>query len=301
MEVRTGGVRTGNELRSDPPIEHRFVEVGGLRVHLRESPGDGPAVLLLPGGVLDSTALTWRHVLEALPRHYHALVPDLPGYGRSAKPDASYSTDYFIDFVCGLLDGLGLERVHLFGSSMSGATVLGFGLRHPERVRSLGLSGAYGWQPRVPLHRAAYALAQVPGWARLLRRLLSLSPAVVRAALNVSVHHEDRITDALVRDSYEGARHPGAMEAFMRWLRSELTPTGVCSNYASALPHLPMPVLILHGAYDWTMPVRYARRAAARIPHAELHVFPEAGHLVPRECPEEVNRIVVEFLARVSG
>ena len=293
-------VRAKEELRSDPPIQHRLVEVGGLRVHLRESPGDGPSVVLLPGGVLDSTALTWRYVLEALPRHYHAVVPDLPGYGRSAKPDVSYTTDYFIGFVRGLLDQLGLERVHLFGSSMSGATVLGFGLRHPERVQSLGLSGAFGWQPRVPFHQAVYALAQVPGWARLLRRLLSLSPAVVRAARHVSVHHENRITDALVRDSYEGARHPGAMEAFMRWLHSEVTPTGVRSNYASDLPHLPMPVLILHGAYDWTMPVRYARRAATRIPQAELHIFPEAGHLVPREFPEEVNRIVVEFLARVS-
>ena len=287
-----------------PPIfaaaTSRLLDVDGLSIHVRVRAGEGPSVVLLPGGILDSTALTWRYVLEALPEHYHVVVPDLPGYGRSAKPDVGYTTDFFIDVVGQLLDALGRDRVHLFGSSMSGATVLGFGLRHPERVASLGVSGAYGWQPRLPFHEAAYALARMPGLGHVLRRFLHVHPLVVRAALPVSIHRSERITHALVSDAYEGTRHPGALTAFLRWLRSELLPRRVRTDFTPELHRLEMPVLILHGEYDWTMPVRYARRAAALIPQADLHVF-DTGHLVPRERPEAVTRTVLAFLRSVTA
>jgi pimeloyl-ACP methyl ester carboxylesterase len=286
----------------DATIRQRSVCVGDVRVHYRWRDGEGPAVVLLPGGVIDSTALTWGYVFEALPAPFPIIVPDLPGYGRSDTPDVSYSTEYFITFLQRLLDALALERVHLFGSSMTGAVVLGLGIRHPERVVSLGLSGAYGWQPRVPLHEAAYALTRLPfGWAALLRWLLQLHPQVVRAALPVSVHCEEHINRELVRDAYNGASHPGALRAFMRWLRTELLPRRVRTDFTPELHRLTMPVLILHGAHDWVMPVRYARRAAAQIPHARLHVFEEAGHLVPREHPAAVNRIIHSFLCSVTS
>lgn len=283
-------------------IRQRSVCVGDVRIHYRWRDGEGPAVVLLPGGVIDSTALTWRHVLEALPPPFPMVVPDLPGYGRSDTPDVSYSTDFLIAFLGRFLDALALDRVHLFGSSMTGAVVLGIGVRHPERVVSLGLSGAYGWQPRVPLHEATYALTRLPsGWVALLRKLLQLHPRIVRAALPVSVHCEEHITRELVEDAYAGASHAGALRAFMRWLRTEVLPHRVRTDFTPELHRLTMPVLILHGAHDWLMPVRYARRAATLMPHARLHIFGEAGHLVPREQPETVNRIIDSYLRSVPS
>lgn len=279
-----------------PHIESRFVEVGGLRIHCRMSEGDGPAVVLLPGGILDSSLLTWRFVLEALPAHFRVFVPDLPGYGRSDKPDAPYTTDYFIDFVGEFLDALGLDRVSLFGSSMSGATAIGYALRWPGRVERLGLAGAYGFQPRLPLHELAYAVVRLPGIAGLIRTVLRLHPMIVGAALPVSVHDVRRITHTLIMDSYAALRHERAMEAFITWMRSELLPHRVRSDFTSRLYELAMPVLILHGAYDWTMPPMYARHAARLIPRAKLHLFPDAGHLVPRERPDAVNRLIFDFL-----
>ncbi|MDX1548334.1 MAG: alpha/beta fold hydrolase, partial [Rhodothermales bacterium] len=191
------------------PIRTRYLDVGGVRVYCRYSDGDGPAVVLLPGGMLDTSTLTWRYTLDALPPRWRVFAPDLPGYGRSAKPDVSYSTAYYVDFLAAFLDALGLRRAHLCGSSMTGAVVLGLALRAPERAASVVLSGAYGMQPRVPLHPLVYLLAHVPGLPVLTRAVLRGGPRVMRLALRFAVPDPRAIGSDLVRDACEGVAHDG--------------------------------------------------------------------------------------------
>ena len=279
-----------------PHVQNQWVRVNGLRIYYRYSEGDGLPIVLLQGGMLDSSTLTWRYVLEGLPPQERVFAPDLPGYGKSDKPKAPYTTGYFIDFIERFLDTLGLERVILFGSSMSGAVALGFAFHAPERVAALGLSGAYGWQPSVPLHPLAYLAAHLPGLPQLVRRLLLQGPAVMRQAMRIAVPDPTHITDELVADACAGLTEPGQLEAFAAWMRHELTPTTVRSNYADRLQDITVPVLILHGGHDWMMPVTYARRAHERLPCSSLHIFPDSGHLVPREYPEEVNCLIKTFL-----
>ena len=278
-------------------IESRWADVRGMRLHYRFSPGSGPAIVLLQGGMLDSSVLTWKKTLEFLPRHYRVYAPDLPGYGRSAKPEAApYTTAFFLDVLEGFLDAVGVGRATVCGSSMSGAVVLGLALRAPERVERLVLSGAYGFQPRVPFHEAAYVACRLPGLAQMTRALLRLHPLVIRGVLPVSVHQWRRIDRELVEDAYAGIQEPKALEAFLKWMRHDLLPHRVRSDFTPHLHRLRMPVLIVHGAYDWAMPVRYARRAHALLPDSRLHVYPNCAHLVPREAPAQVSRDVLAFL-----
>ena len=281
-------------------IESRWADVRGCRIHYRFSPGTGPAIVLLQGGMLDSSVLTWKKVLERLPKHYRVYAPDLPGYGRSAKPEAPYTTEYFVDFLEGFMDAVGAGRATVCGSSMSGAVVLGFALRSPGRVERLVLSGAYGFQPRVPLHEMAYAACRLPGLAQMTRALLRLHPLMIRLVLPVSVHQWSRIDDELVQDAYTGIQQPEALEAFVQWMRHDLLPHRVRSDFTPELHRLRMPVLIIHGAYDWTMPVRYARRAHALIPDSRFRVYPHCAHLIPREAPEAVNQDLLAFLTETE-
>ena len=281
-------------------VESRWVQVGGLNIHYRFSSGSGRPLVLLPGGMLDSTRLTWKHTLEELPAHYCIYAPDLPGYGQSDQPlGAAYTTEYFIDFLDAFLAALHLDRVLLFASSMGGAMALGFTLRNQSRVEALVLSGAYGFQDRVPLHEAAYTACRIPGIDTAVRRLLQAHPLLIRTALPIAVYPPSAITDELVADTYAGVQGPHALHAFVKWMRTEIEPHRVRSDFSDRLAELTLPVLLFHGDHDWMMPIRYARRAAALFPDAELHTF-ASGHLVPREWPEEVNRLIVAFLERVS-
>ena len=123
----------------------REVEVAGCRVHcLVEGPAGGPPVVLVHG--LSGRAEDWLdlapHLVKAGCRLY---LPDLPGYGRSARPaDFSYSVHDEAALVAGFLDALGLRQVDLGGWSMGGAIAQHVAFRHPERVRRLMLFDAAG-------------------------------------------------------------------------------------------------------------------------------------------------------------
>ncbi len=282
----------------DPRIQSRWTEAGGVRVHYQHRRGSGPVLVLLPGGMLDSSALTWKSLMEALPARYRVLSPDLPGYGDSAAPDLPYTTAYYVRFVEDFLDAVEVPRAALLASSMSGAVALGFARRSPERVQALVLSGAYGLQPRAPLHEAAYLLSRVPGIFAVTRHLLRTHPLAVRAALPLAVRDARRITGELVADAYAGLQHPHALRAFGRWMRHELRPRRLRTCLAGRVHRLRMPALFLHGEKDWMLPSRHIRAAARVMPHAEAHVLPGCGHLVPRERPETTNRLAFSFLRR---
>lgn len=281
-------------------MEDRSIEVHGLRIGYRYRDGPGPAVVLVPGGVLDSTRLTWKHVIRSLPPQYRVFAPDIPGYGNSERPDAPYTVEYYTDAVAHFMLRLELEQVHLFGNSMSGATAMAIALSRPELVRSLVLSGAYGFQDRFPLHELAYALIRLPKIDDVARSLLRLHPLLIRAVLPAAVWRWSRITDEMVADTWAEARNENSLTAFKHWMRSETLPHRVRTNFTDELHRLKMPVLLLHGRHDLMMPVQYTRRASTLLPDAEMHLF-DSGHMAPRECFEEVLEAVTHFLARVDG
>ena len=152
----------------------------------------------------------------------------------------------------------------LGGSSMSGAVALVYALRHPEKIKKLLLSGAFGVQPRVPLHPAACLAARVPGLPAFFRHALD-TPATMRLALLAALGHRHALTDELVADARAGLERPDALDAFAVWLRTELLPDRVRTHVTPSLDRLTMPVLWLHGGRDWMLPVRHTRRAARRI------------------------------------
>lgn len=282
----------------DPRIDGRWARVDGVRVHYQHRSGAGPTLVLLPGGMLDSSTFTWKLLLETLPARYRIVSPDLPGYGNSDRPDAPYTTAYYVRFLEGFLREVQAPRPVLFASSMSGVVALAHALRWPERVGALVLSGAYGVQPRTALHEGAYLLSRVPGITWLMRRLLRMHPLVVRLALPFALRGPAHVTDALVQDAYAEVLHPQALRAFGRWMRHELRPRRVRTCLAEELPALDVPALFLHGRHDRMLPPRYTLRAARAMPRAEAYLFPDCGHLVPRERPAEVRRLVLRFLRR---
>jgi pimeloyl-ACP methyl ester carboxylesterase len=168
-------------------VEHHFVELPGLRMHVAEA-GSGTPVLQQHG--FPQHWWEWRKVIPGLAERFRVICPNLCGAGWTDAPRRGYTRDQLLADVVALLDTLGLDGVHLLTHDYGALVGYQLCLRHPERVRhhlSLGIPPPYfGFDPRMVLALVRRAwfnlLIPVPvlgprllgcGRQRLPRRMLS--------------------------------------------------------------------------------------------------------------------------------
>ena len=118
---------------SHPSISHRVVETNGIRMRIAEQ-GEGPAVVLCHG--FPESWYSWRHQLPALAAAgYHAVAPDMRGYGSTDRPGAveQYTQLHHVGDMVGLLDALGVERAAIVGHDWGAPVAWNAGLLRPDR------------------------------------------------------------------------------------------------------------------------------------------------------------------------
>ncbi len=109
------------------------------------------------------------------------------------------------------------------------------------------------------------------------------------------------ISDEFIDAVFELYNTPGATEAYLAVLRSGADfVNGALEVLSDDLHRITAPVLVVWGEQDSTLPVRYAYRAAERIPNATLHIFNPCGHMPQVERPAEFNDLLVTFLGSVE-
>ena len=125
-------------------IQHRTIEANGIRMHLAEE-GSGPLVVLCHG--FPESWYSWRHQLPALAAAgFHAVAPDMRGYGATDAPDAidRYTLLHLVGDVIGILDALGAETAVVVGHDWGAPVAWHAALLRPDRVRGVvGLSVPY--------------------------------------------------------------------------------------------------------------------------------------------------------------
>ncbi|MEM6528036.1 MAG: alpha/beta hydrolase [Chloroflexota bacterium] len=274
------------------------IHVNGADIHYYAAGElDAPPVVLLHGGGIDGALVAWRYLIDPLAVTHRVYAPDFPGYGDSPLPASRprYTTDYLIDTVSWFIDRLKLQQTALIGLSMGGATALGYTLANRERVTRLVLVDSYGLQDHAPLHLLSWfalrapRFATGPMWATVRRVGLARRAGLTAIYFNPLALGADTLRDA--EDSV-------SLDVFYEWLGGEISPAGCKTNYTPQLADLHTPTLVIHGRYDRSVPVKWARRAAATLPNAELNVINLAGHWVNRERPHRFNRAVLDFMAR---
>lgn len=146
------------------------VLVNGINLHYWRV-GEGPDVVMLHG--LTGNLAVWHLKLVPLLRHEFCLTTyDLRGHGRSDMPPTGYTTADMAADLAGLLDALGLEKVHLVGHSLGADVSLHFGLLHPERVGKMilieaGIPALINLRRREDWEGWAY-------WAQMLKRFTGI-------------------------------------------------------------------------------------------------------------------------------
>ena len=126
-------------------LTERTVRVEGKDIFVAET-GTGPPVVLLHGGGPGASGVAnYSRNIGTLADNFRVIVPDMPGYGRSAKGiDARDPFGYLARHIGGMLDELGIPRAHLVGNSYGGSCALRLALDTPHRVDRLVLLGPGG-------------------------------------------------------------------------------------------------------------------------------------------------------------
>jgi pimeloyl-ACP methyl ester carboxylesterase len=196
------------------------------------------------------------------------------------------------------MDSLGIGRTALVGISMGGGVALSFALRSPERVKSLVLVASYGLGKDIPYGRLGYFLSRAPSAADLVYALLRRSRRSLRWGLSRIVSDPRVVSDELVEEARRLLDQPASGRAFRSFRKSEVGWSGLNTDLSDRLGEVAAPTLPIHGEHDRVVPVEWARRAHERLAGSELRVLQGCSHWPPRECPDEFNRVVADFLAR---
>ncbi len=260
----------------------------------------GLAVVMLHGGGPGASA--WSNFgpnLGVFARRFRTLMVDQPGFGRSDKPPVAgqYFT-FAAGAVAGLLDELGIEKVHLLGNSLGGGTAVRFALRHPGRAGRLVLMGPGGLSLNV------FAPDPTEGVRRLMEFPAPPGPSKEKLAafLRTLVFDQRLITDELVEERFAAASDPAALAAAASLGASFFDPATAEEGLLWREAHrLRNEVLLVWGREDRVNPLDGALVALKLIRRAQLHVFSRCGHWAQMEKFDEFNQLVMSFLERGKG
>jgi 4,5:9,10-diseco-3-hydroxy-5,9,17-trioxoandrosta-1(10),2-diene-4-oate hydrolase len=271
-------------------VKERFTQVDGLRVRYLED-GAGPAVLMLHGASLGSSAEVWAGNLVAFAAHgFRAIAFDQPGFGLSDDP-LDHSAVDAQTFVLAFMDALGLERTHLIGHSMAGRTAVNLGFAVPQRVGKVIVLGTGSLLPPLPNPKPSEGPREGQAGGATEPTL-----ADTRKLLE-----QDLFNHALITEDVLAARHRMSVgKNFRAFLaRNEAQKPKQAKEARpiwQRLPELPVPLMLIYGKQDRASAGERAALLKQQSPELNLHVVDRCKHLVPWDAAEEFTALSTRFL-----
>lgn len=285
-----------------------FLELDQTRIFY-ETFGSGHPLLCLPAFPFDHRIFEGQRMLQDQVR---LILPDYPGTGRSSllrqplsetvgDPESSrllegarfsmpmqpfaYTMDQLAQVCWQLLDSLGIRRFAVMGISMGAYVAFSMLAAAPDRITGVILADT----------RADADTSQA--FAKRRETIVGLSEQgsafmVPRVAGLFSGHTKERRPEIVKLAEAQLADHDAA------GLAQITAGLAVRPDRTVLLPRLASPCLVLCGEEDAVSPPESMQAMAAKIPGAEFHRIPDAGHLSPWEQPERVNSLIKNFLNR---
>jgi pimeloyl-ACP methyl ester carboxylesterase len=271
---------------------------GATTLHYATS-GAGEPILLIPGLGLDHNYYRFGNPL--LSRHLQVLAVDPRGIGRSTKSPPPYTVEAWADDFAVMIDKLAFGPIHVLGSSLGGSMALALAQRHPGKLKSLIVVGGFSELDRATeLNlRLRLRLIEKLGMSDEVADYMGLW-TLTRKFINSDAGFATmRANQANIRAN-SAQSYSAFVEALLKWGRcqpgQEREP-----KFTALVDSIKTPTLVVTSDNDHLIPKELSDLIAARIAGAKLVVMPGAGHIPFMEQPEEVVRIVLEFLAGLDG
>ena len=317
-----------------PNINQRRVETNGISLNIAEQ-GEGPLVLMLHG--FPESWYSWRHQFSALAEAgYHAVAPDMRGYGESDKPFEieAYNQVEVVNDIIGLIPALGYETAVVFGHDWGAPTAWSCALNHPDKVSAVGaLSVPFSASRRLTssgysksdIQRSVFyqLYFQEPGKAETE---LEKDPALTirkfyhmaSGEMNTSLLSEKSADADLLSDLPDPGTEmgPWISEEDVSFYANEFRQSGFrgpLSYYRNmdltweltkdSPREISQPALFVAGERDGVILM-----AADALKELDKHVtdlrvnklIPKIGHWTQQEAPDEVNQALIQFLEEIG-
>ena len=325
-----------NSVRPAPLMpEPNFIESNGINMAVYEK-GEGPAVVFCHGW--PELAFSWRSQIDAVAAAgYHAIAPDQRGFGLTDGPEdpMQYALGIFCDDLLGLMDAKGIDKAVFVGHDWGGAVVWAMPRLHPDRCLGvIGLNTSAARPPNLPAvegsepsliiqtPRYYFATFQQPGYAEEIlaadvRKTFDfiLSRGGIWDKENFAQLPEDsdeRRMDLLAmvqRDDPPG--DPFMSDEVMEYFTETYAATGFTGGLnwyraagrigtimANAESRIEVPSLYIGAENDVILPPSSADGMEDFITDLEKYTVMDSGHWTQQEKPEEVNRVIVDWLNR---
>ena len=289
--------------------------------------GTGPAVVLCHG--FPELAFSWRHQVEALAEEgFRVIAPDQRGYGASDSPQGieSFDLEHLTSDLAGLLDALEIERAVFAGHDWGGFVAWGMPIAYPERTAGvIGVNTPYVPFPDTATLRLAFdddaklyiLWFQEPGVAeavldrdprlvfdKLMRRGRPIQAGGLTAREDANPFRRlesfDPESDPLLTgeelDTYARAFEKSGFRGGVSWYRNIDRNKALFPEIGTRA--LALPCLMITAEWDGALRPEMAAGMPALCSDLETHLIRECGHWTQQEKPEELNRLMIDWLRR---
>ncbi|MGI9433992.1 MAG: acetoin dehydrogenase dihydrolipoyllysine-residue acetyltransferase subunit [Geminicoccaceae bacterium] len=259
----------------DTGPEPETIDAGGIRLRFQKM-GDGTGAPLIfihgYGGDLNN----WMFNQEALSADHSTYALDLPGHGGSTKEVGDGGLGVFTGAVLAFMDKQTIEKAHLVGHSMGGATSLALALDNPDRVASATLIAPAGLGDEINMDYINGFIEQ--------KRAKKL-----RAVLELLVADPNAITTEMIDEVIKFKRVDGVGQALEK-LRDGLMPGGrQAMLLKDRLSSLAAPIRVIWGKEDKILPANHADGLPDNV---EVVLYDQTGHMPHMERATEVNALI---------
>lgn len=270
-------------------LSTKRVTVGDLSIHYYQGgPSDGETILMVHG--FGASKDNWLRFARYFTEGYQVIALDLPGFGDSSKPYASYDVGTQVERLAAFTQALQIKKLHLIGSSMGGHISALYAARYPEQILSVALLGNAG--------------VDSPQKSELIERLErgEPNPLIVKTPQQFEQLLEfifvevpsmpERLKQALADRSVANSTHN---ERVFAQLVSRYIPL------EPVLPKIQAPTLLLWGAQDRVLHVSSIEVMQPLLLRPSVVIMQDCGHAPMLERPKETAEHYQAFLHTLAA
>jgi pimeloyl-ACP methyl ester carboxylesterase len=272
--------------------ESKFININGLDVHYKDQ-GKGPVLLLLHGVV--SCLHTWNGWYDQLKDHYRIIRLDMPGWGLTGPTsEEEYLGENINEFLDSFLKALDIDHMYLAGNSLGGYYAWNYAVHRPEKVNKLVLLDPIAYNQSLPYE---FKLAKLPGASFLVNNVV-IPRYLIKSSIERLYGKKERITPWISDMYWDHILRKGNRRTLMK-VFNMIADFSKSDTIYLDVKKVKQPVLMAWGKQDtWSRWKETLDAWKSDLPHAELVLYDQCGHMPMEEIPVETALDAHAFLMK---